>query len=782
MGDLYLDRFKQPDFDAVEVVNSICRQPSGTFDCEQLLHKLDESVEMLWHLHDSVNADVKRLEMAVRSSEETHATTFKYAGEEIDHGMEHLNMLSRGITSVAVKVVHVADQLETMTTKRDKSIETISLKNHLAAFDDFEQRLLPPLDKLEHRVDLEETELQQGIDNTRSLEDDVLSMEELQVAVHVTQKLQQMLQEMPPSEHRIARERLLFVSGELDSRCTFQFKSMYISGNIKRFKRAVALVASLSPQQYNHTIDQVFVRDLIIARELSRVSLDVFSAVSDLCVAKKSLIEAVFPNPTSVLLTLVRAVYATEMKRFANRQLEQDNGSLEALKQLYGRLAALTDKLNAELGLNLDDNAKDELTRLVIAEPLSSYQQTELQQLQEVYVSELEKFHLSINHTRQSMSDSPHTPRRHLRSKSVEPELPPLMALVCEDMVACMLAASSEAIRRCQVLLSHTDALAFTCLAFEELLQSLCQDHLIYAMWLALKQLNTRKQTFLSMTTSSQPTSEKTISEFFHLLHNVNKNIFLVQKHFVDVVQPVLQSSSTHYDSALDKKNLMQTTLEGYANEGLRVCIDSIFDHIKIMLKEQDKSTFRPQESDLGSFGVEFTAPCKNVTRFLTSQIQVMKMSLNGKNLSNALRQLGTFVVSALVDHIKQFTFTTFGGMLLSCDLSNYDECLRKLEDPFVNELLGLLKEIGQLFVVRPENLSKLISEGHLTVLDRAQIQAFLQCRSDYKSAKLASTALLAPDSVPATPQRPASVRAAKSSRSRIRNGGLPRPSSMSLA
>ncbi|KAJ1496721.1 hypothetical protein HMI54_014202 [Coelomomyces lativittatus] len=54
-----------------------------------------------------------------------------------------------------------------------------------------------------------------------------------------------------------------------------------------------------------------------------------------------------------------------------------------------------------------------------------------------------------------------------------------------------------------------------------------------------------------------------------------------------------------------------------------------------------------------------------------------------------------------------------------------------------LNVRFSLLREIGNLFLVRPENLMEIIDEGLLASLDRGIIWTYLSNRTDFKTEKI---------------------------------------------
>jgi hypothetical protein len=56
-----------------------------------------------------------------------------------------------------------------------------------------------------------------------------------------------------------------------------------------------------------------------------------------------------------------------------------------------------------------------------------------------------------------------------------------------------------------------------------------------------------------------------------------------------------------------------------------------------------------------------------------------------------------------------------------------------------VNDRFEALRQLGNIYLVKPENLKTLLEEGALSRLDPQVLHAFVANRADYKQAKLES-------------------------------------------
>jgi hypothetical protein len=56
-----------------------------------------------------------------------------------------------------------------------------------------------------------------------------------------------------------------------------------------------------------------------------------------------------------------------------------------------------------------------------------------------------------------------------------------------------------------------------------------------------------------------------------------------------------------------------------------------------------------------------------------------------------------------------------------------------------INERFELLRQLGNVFVVKPEHLKPMLEEGQLARIDPAILHSFIVNRADFKQAKLDS-------------------------------------------
>lgn len=70
-------------------------------------------------------------------------------------------------------------------------------------------------------------------------------------------------------------------------------------------------------------------------------------------------------------------------------------------------------------------------------------------------------------------------------------------------------------------------------------------------------------------------------------------------------------------------------------------------------------------------------------------------------------------------------------------DIAKYQEAIRMFKLPGLDERFEMLRQLGNIFVVKPEILKSILSEGYLARLDPSVLYPYLEKRIDFKTAKL---------------------------------------------
>lgn len=127
------------------------------------------------------------------------------------------------------------------------------------------------------------------------------------------------------------------------------------------------------------------------------------------------------------------------------------------------------------------------------------------------------------------------------------------------------------------------------------------------------------------------------------------------------------------------------------------------------------------------------TPVCNQITNFFKSIIEEAFETLDEQNRTAYFLEIGTALCKLLLEHIKRFSFTYSGGLVLSADVVKYHEMIVQFRVESLNEYFSALKEICNLYIVKPENLKTVMQDGYLGRMDLSVIHSFLVLREDWR-------------------------------------------------
>ncbi|KAF8338920.1 exocyst complex component Sec10-domain-containing protein [Cantharellus anzutake] len=170
---------------------------------------------------------------------------------------------------------------------------------------------------------------------------------------------------------------------------------------------------------------------------------------------------------------------------------------------------------------------------------------------------------------------------------------------------------------------------------------------------------------------------------------------------------------------------------EGAAASLVRKLTDVIQAYLSNSLSKQKKTDFKPKNDDL-SFARVNTEPCELCCDTLEKVRDAARENMSGKNLEGFLTEIGVGFHTLLLDHMKKFPVSATGGLMLAKDLKSYQDSIASFNFPLLTERFEFLRQLGNVFLVRPEILRTYIRENYLGRIDPALIRPYLAMRSDW--------------------------------------------------
>ncbi|GAA5804381.1 hypothetical protein HPULCUR_009869 [Helicostylum pulchrum] len=290
--------------------------------------------------------------------------------------------------------------------------------------------------------------------------------------------------------------------------------------------------------------------------------------------------------------------------------------------------------------------------------------------------------------------------------------------LLSSDAIMRILNIHAEAVIRCVELEDSQELLSSLRRIYNVLVDFIGQKYLDIAMDETLDDLTNNKEPELAC---------------FPVIKSATDITQLMQKHFESAVLPlVISIPSTHRDM-LALKNAFMTALERKINIVLQKSIEGITYWLSELLGRQKKNDFKPKDEEVAMMSMG-TQPCMQCVDFIARVYRSASNALQGKNFEAFLRRIGN---AMLLEHFKKFSVTPTGGLLVTKDIAKYQEVIRMFKLPGLDERFEMLRQLGNIFVVKPEILKSILSEGYLARLDPSVLYPYLEKRIDFKTAKL---------------------------------------------
>ncbi|GBE80010.1 hypothetical protein SCP_0212120 [Sparassis crispa] len=207
-------------------------------------------------------------------------------------------------------------------------------------------------------------------------------------------------------------------------------------------------------------------------------------------------------------------------------------------------------------------------------------------------------------------------------------------------------------------------------------------------------------------------------------------------QHYVNMaLLPLASSSVTVRRDMVVFNNQSVSRIEGAVNHVIQRLADWILSYLTSQLAKQKRNDFKPRNDDL-SFARVNTEPCVACCDTLERVRDAAKSNLSGKNLEVFLTEIGVAFHSLLLDHLKKFPVSATGGLMLAKDLKHYQDTIATFGIPSLHERFEFIRQLGNVFLVRPDILKSYITEGYLGRIDSSLLRPYLAQRSDWGQAE----------------------------------------------
>ncbi|KDQ64331.1 hypothetical protein JAAARDRAFT_223032 [Jaapia argillacea MUCL 33604] len=291
------------------------------------------------------------------------------------------------------------------------------------------------------------------------------------------------------------------------------------------------------------------------------------------------------------------------------------------------------------------------------------------------------------------------------------------------DIAEKMLKWHAEAIGRCVELSAVNDVPKHTFALLKVLAEAIGTAYIEGALETALSRIE-------AADTKSEPSLQP-----LGVLRSVDLISHLWQQYVNIALFPLASSSVTTRREMAVFNNQTMSRIEGAANTLMQRVIDGIVAWLSVQLAKQKKNDFKPRNDDL-SFARVNTEPCIACCEMLEKVRDAAKKNLSGKNQEVFLSEVGNAFHGLLLDHLRKFPVNATGGLMLAKDLKNYQDTIAAFSIPSLHERFEFIRQLGNVFLVRPDILKSYITEGYLGRIDSMLLRPYLAQRSDWGQAE----------------------------------------------
>ncbi|KAF9509870.1 hypothetical protein BS47DRAFT_1396495 [Hydnum rufescens UP504] len=287
------------------------------------------------------------------------------------------------------------------------------------------------------------------------------------------------------------------------------------------------------------------------------------------------------------------------------------------------------------------------------------------------------------------------------------------------DVAEKILKWHAEAVGRCVELSPPSDLARNAFALMKELAEILARSY-----------VETAIESAVALVEARDPKLEPDLQPIY-TLKQVDMICHLWQQYVNVALLPLANNSVTVRREMTVFNNQTISRIEGASNGMLQRVADSIISWLSAQLAKQKKNDFKPRNDDI-SFARVNTEPCEACCDCLEKVRDAAKECISGKNLEAFLMDIGVSFHTLLLDHLKKFPVSATGGLMLAKDLRSYQDTIATFALPSLSERFEFIRQLGNVFLVRPEILKSYITENYLGRIEPALLRPYLMQRSDW--------------------------------------------------
>ncbi|KAH7052614.1 exocyst complex protein [Linnemannia elongata] len=753
------------------IIQTRIKENSNTFDPKPFIRTFESSLEELEKLASKMQKHTIELERETQKEELAFKKQVKELGSGFEDVQSTLESLDSRISEVGSTAIRIGEKLETADKQRARAVLSKKLMEY---FMQFNEGGCPTLESLM---------TQQGLEGQIE-------------AARILRQLAVISKEVDLPETQVARDGIEKFREQFETDMLSSFDKAYRQADPKVMAHCAKALLEFNG---GHSCVQIYVNQHDFFMLHSKVNesaplegpnhedltnpvaaippidaglIKLFDDIRTTVDQEAEIISMVFPNPAAVFQVFIQRVFEQSIQQFIETLLERSQAKstlayLRTLLSIHEHTIHLVKDLKmCEDTLKVGINANVKGSNIsVTTQPLSQtldrclddlfvpflegdrYLEKELQSLCEIYDSMLakftayqlqrrggNKFRAIITRTFNQIIDSNKTtlPPVVLENFATvkNPEKYQDMKVSDDDgalsveLVVKLLKIHAESVLRSLGLLPVSGRPKHTAVLFQLLTDYIGMRYIDAALDSAMEDLSALDPKF--------PPDLRPMKR----VKLVNGIIHLIQMHFQTTILPLTVPSPQVYRDTVIQKNKLMANVEAKANATIQKEIDVILAWLETCLSRQRKSDFKPKDDEIDLTGLA-TKPCIDCCEFLRRMYETTKKCFDGKNIEMFCTEVGVTFHGMLLEHFKKFQISPVGGVLLTKDIAKYQESVKAWNIPSLNERFEMLRQLGNVFLVKPEILPSVLNEGYLAKVDFKSLYPYLQMRVDFKTSKI---------------------------------------------
>lgn len=679
------------------------------FNPSLLYKELSSHIEQLKILDEKLEKKANKLEQELKDDAKQYADRLVKLQSQHQDAFDCFKELDDKINMVAAKVVYLGEQLEGTNQPRAHAEEALNLMRHFQYFQE---------------------------ENSEELAKIYSDPKNLAKAADIIRKLKMVASELSDEKFKNVKDNINLRYGDIEHTLVAKFQDATNSKNKSEMKKYADVLSNF--QGYQKCINEFVHASL---KQITRIKGDgIFDQVVEQCQKVDELSSDVFSHSEQVVQKFLQDVYEEKLMNYVNYRMGQHEYRDPFLNEAYelkNKIKAMNKQI-LECGLTckakISETYLTKLEKMLFLDHVEEYVENETESLKQSCHMALEKFYEDVNHERKESTKEEFEYEEFERSmfskltmgmNTIDPGEAKI--LLGESVATNILQDTKTALTRCKILSLQQSRAENATQIFNVLLKKLGQQHIVYALDICLAGLPTGRDL-------DTPKSEPNL-QFLSIIQEVNTIWHLAEKQFNDDLLPLITSTPSHA-RCLDLKNKVKYQMESKCCEVIDRAISLAIGWIRQTLKTKQRAAdFSDQNAEMafGQGGGSASRASRDVCKYISSTIEIIRDMLDGDNLTAVLCELGTRFHKVIREHLESLKdIGMMGGLLLVCDINAYLEVTKNFEVQLVYQLFDVLKQLCNLLMSPPENIRQVCTSEQLANLDREVLHNFVKLRKDY--------------------------------------------------